>query len=103
MSISTLERELNLDEEVLRHMLVSVQGEFMRVPQLLPESALFPERPTRENGRFRRDSRDDREGPERSRPQEAAGPATESETAVEESEPSESASGNEVEESNGDS
>ena len=101
MSISTLERELSLDEEVLRHMLVTVQGEFVRVPQLLPESALFPERPARENGRFRRDSRDDREGPERSRHQEAAGPATESETFVEESEPSESASGNEVEESNG--
>ena len=75
-SISALERELSLDEEVLRHLVVSIQGEFMRVPQLLPESALFPERPSRDNGRFRRDSREGREGQEE-RPSSSAEPARE--------------------------
>ena len=60
-SIATLERELSLDEEILRYLVVSIPGEFMRVPQLLPESALFPERPSRDNGRFRRDSREGQE------------------------------------------
>ena len=72
-SISALERELSLDEEVLRHLVVGIQGDFLRVPQLLPESALFPERPSRDNGRFRRDNRDDRAGQEE-RPQNPAEP-----------------------------
>ena len=75
-SISSLERELLLDEEILRHLVVSAQGEFLRVPQLLPESALFPERPSRDNGRFRRDNRDGREGQE-GRPQSTDEPSRE--------------------------
>ena len=70
-SISGLERELTLDEEVLRHLVVGIQGEFMRVPQLLPESALFPERPSRDS--FRRDNREGREGQEE-RPRRAPAP-----------------------------
>ncbi len=73
-SISALERELSLDEEVLRHLVVGIQGEFLRVPQLLPESALFPERPSRDS--FRRDNRDGREGQEE-RPRRAAEPTAE--------------------------
>jgi small subunit ribosomal protein S6 len=88
-SILALERELSLDEEVLRHLVVSTQGEFIRVPQLLPESALFPERPSRDNGRFRRDNREGQEAPSRSTEEPAReGGETEAAPSVAAAEPS---------------
>jgi small subunit ribosomal protein S6 len=44
-----LEQRLKLDEGVLRFMVISVQGEFLRVPQLAPDSEILREsRPPRE-------------------------------------------------------
>ena len=48
--------ELKMDEGVLRHLLVTVTGEFLRVPQLAPEnvSSYRPERAFRRRVRRRR-------------------------------------------------
>ena len=97
-SISALERELALDEEVLRHLVVGVQGEFLRVPQLLPESALFPERPSRDS--FRRDNRDGRERQEE-RPRRPTEPAREENNETEAAPAAEAVPSTEPEESDG--
>jgi len=55
--IDPLEQDLRLDEGVLRHLLVSVSGEFLRVPKLAPESLIEESFPPRERER--------RRGPER--------------------------------------
>ena len=68
--------ELKMDEGVLRHLLVTVTGEFLRVPQLAPEnvSAYRPERDFRGGpggrGRFRsdRDRRPDSRRPDDRQP-----------------------------------
>ena len=56
-----LEPELKLDESVLRHLFVAVQGEFLRVPQLAPENVYIYHPPDRTRDRRgpRRDRRDD--------------------------------------------
>ena len=68
--IPSLDGELKLDEAVLRHMFVAVEGEFLRVPQLAPENVYIynpPDRPRDRRGprrdRDHRDRRDD--GPPR--------------------------------------
>jgi len=38
-----LKQILKLDEGVLRHMVIAVEGEFLRVPQLAPESEILRE------------------------------------------------------------
>lgn len=56
-----LEAALRLDEAVLRHLVIAIDGEFLRVPQLAPESVYIynpPERPRDRRGPRRdRDSR----------------------------------------------
>ena len=54
-----IEAELKLDESVLRHLLVSVVGEFIRVPQLAPDTVYIQTREDRGyrgrgRGRFER-------------------------------------------------
>ena len=49
--ISPLEQDLKLDEGVLRYLVVSVQGEFLRVPQLASETLLAERHARRERGR----------------------------------------------------
>ena len=68
-----LEPELKLDESVLRHLFVAVQGEFLRVPQLAPENVYIYHPPDRTRDRRgpRRDRRDD--GPPRPDREEAEG------------------------------
>ena len=63
--IRPLEDDLRLDEGVLRHLVVSVQGDFIRVPQLAPESVIEERhvRPGRERGGA--DSRSGTSGPGR--------------------------------------
>ena len=51
--LSELERQLSLDEGVLRYMVVGVRGEFMRVPQLIPEGTVFQDSSARDAGRYR--------------------------------------------------
>ena len=47
--LSPLEQQLKLDEGILRHLITAVKGEFMRMPQLAPESMILGEnRPPRE-------------------------------------------------------
>ena len=41
--LSGLEHQLSLDEGVLRYLVVGVRGEFMRIPQLIPEGSVFPD------------------------------------------------------------
>ena len=41
--IIPLEQQLKLDEGVLRHLVVAINGDFMRVPQLLSEDAIMGE------------------------------------------------------------
>ncbi len=50
--IENIEKEMKLDTELLRHLVVVVDGEFLRVPELVPESYLMeqvapPRRDTR--------------------------------------------------------
>jgi len=40
-----VEGELRMDEAVLRHLVMAVEGEFLRVPELAPESILEPRPP----------------------------------------------------------
>ena len=40
--LAELEQRLKLDADVLRHLLVAVDGDFLRVPQLAPEGLLAP-------------------------------------------------------------
>lgn len=59
--IGPLEAAMKLDEAVLRYLFISVDGEFLRVPQLAPENVFIynpPERP-----RDRRGPRRDRDEP----------------------------------------
>ena len=53
--LSGLEHQLGLDEGVLRHLVVGVKGEFMRVPQLVPEGSVFQDSSPRDRdtGRYR--------------------------------------------------
>jgi len=75
--IAPMESEMLIDEGILRHLIVAVEGEFLRVPELAPESILDPPpprgprdrggrpggRPDRgEGGRFSRD-REERRPP----------------------------------------
>ena len=67
--IENIEKEMKLDTELLRHLVVVVDGEFLRVPELVPESYLMeqvapPRRDTRggrpggdRGGRSRDDNR----------------------------------------------
>ena len=76
--IDPLERELKLDEEVLRHLVVDAGREFMRVPQLPSENELFSSSRGRDRDRDR--DRDRGRGPadrseERPRPPAAEGDA----------------------------
>ena len=60
--IEPLEVAMKLDEAVLRHLFLSVDGEFLRVPQLAPENVYSynpPERPRERRGP-RRDRDDER-------------------------------------------
>jgi small subunit ribosomal protein S6 len=60
--IEPLEVAMKLDEAVLRHLFLSVDGEFLRVPQLAPENVYIynpPERPRERRGP-RRDRDDER-------------------------------------------
>lgn len=76
-SLEDLLLELKMDEGLLRHLLVSVTGEFVRVPQLAPENVYVYKRPDRDfrggpggRGRFRsdRDRRPDSRRPDDRRP-----------------------------------
>jgi len=64
--IRSLEEDLRIDENVLRHLVVLIEGEFLRVPELVPESQIVFGPPPRERGdRGRGRDRDrgrDREG-----------------------------------------
>ena len=65
--IKPLEVAMKLDEAVLRHLFISVDGEFLRVPQLAPENVYIynpPERPRERRGP--RQDRDDERGEGRS-------------------------------------
>jgi small subunit ribosomal protein S6 len=59
------EAALRLDEAVLRHLVLSVEGEFVRIPQLAPENIFIYNPPARPHDRRppRRDRDDRREGP----------------------------------------
>ena len=62
--IQPLKAVMKLDESVLRYLFISVDGEFLRVPQLAPENIYIfnpPERPRDRRGP-RRDQDEDREG-----------------------------------------
>ena len=62
--IQPLEAVMKLDESVLRYLFLSVDGEFLRVPQLAPENIYIfnpPERPRDRRGP-RRDRDEGREG-----------------------------------------
>ena len=63
--LGPLEAALRLDEAILRHLLISVDGEFLRVPQLAPESIYIYNPPARPHDRRppRRDRDDRRDGP----------------------------------------
>lgn len=82
--IGPLEEVMKLDEAVLRYLFISVDGEFLRVPQLAPENVYIynpPERPRERRGprRDRDEGREERpDGPGRDRGGEvAAAPAAE--------------------------
>jgi len=70
--LAPMESEMLIDEAVLRHLVVAIEGEFLRVPELAPESILDPPPPrgprdrggrpggrpdSRGEGRFSRDDR----------------------------------------------
>ena len=63
--LGPLETALRLDEAILRHLLISVDGEFLRVPQLASESVYIYNPPARPHDRRppRRDRDDRRDGP----------------------------------------
>jgi small subunit ribosomal protein S6 len=84
-SLVTLEANLRLDEAVLRHLVIAVEGEFLRIPQLAPENIYIYNPPARPHDRRgpRRDRDDRRDGPPGNRSDgpvgsrsEAAEPAT---------------------------
>ena len=62
-TIPPLESELGIDEGVLRHLIVLIEGEFLRVPELAPESVLTfgPPHRDRRDGRPPRDRDRDRD------------------------------------------
>lgn len=60
------ESALRLDEAVLRHLVIAVEGEFLRIPQLAPENIFIYNPPVRPHDRGRgprRDRDDRRDGP----------------------------------------
>jgi len=63
--LAPLEAALRLDEAVLRHLVILVEGEFLRVPQLAPENIYIYNPPARPHDRRgpRRDRDDRRDGP----------------------------------------
>lgn len=63
--LSPLEADLRLDEAVLRHLVILIEGEFLRVPQLAPENVYIYNPPARPHDRRgpRRDRDDRRDGP----------------------------------------
>ena len=65
--VDQIEQGLKLDDSVLRHMVVAVTGEFLRVPQLAPENVYIYTREDRGGPRFGRGRRD-RDGSERRGP-----------------------------------
>ena len=68
-ALAPVEHDLKMDESVLRHLVVAVAGEFLRVPQLAPEDVYIFTAPPRRDRRGRDDrrgGRDDR-GPRRDR------------------------------------
>ena len=65
-SVDQVQQELKLDDAVLRHLVVAVAGEFLRVPQLAPENVYIYTREDRGGSRFgrgRRDRESERRGP----------------------------------------
>ena len=64
--IRPMEEDLRIDEAVLRYLVTLVQGEFLRVPELVPENQIIfgpPPRDRGDRGRGReRGGRRDREG-----------------------------------------
>ena len=86
--VAPLEEELRIDEVVLRHLLMLVEGEFLKVPQLVPEAQIIFGPPARDRGdrgrgreRERGGERDtrrrDRDGaPPAGRPERAPAPAS---------------------------
>lgn len=87
------QQELKLDNSVLRHLLLVVEGEFLRVPQLAPENVYVYTREDRGGPRFGRgrrdqrddDSRDERRGPKPATSREEGGITTPAESKDEES------------------
>ena len=65
--VDQVQQELKLDDSVLRHLVVAVTGEFLRVPQLAPENVYIYTREDRGGSRFGRGRRD-RDGSERRGP-----------------------------------
>lgn len=66
--IQPLEEELRIDENVLRHLVTLVDGEFLRVPELLPENQIVfgpPQQRDRSRGRPDRDRDRSRGRPDR--------------------------------------
>ncbi len=64
--VQAIEAKMKLDEAVLRHLFISIDGEFLRVPQLAPENVYIynpPDRPRERRGP-RRDRDDERGGGE---------------------------------------
>lgn len=53
-----VEHDLKMDESVLRHLVVAVSGEFLRVPQLAPEDVYIFQPPPRRDRRDRGPRRD---------------------------------------------
>lgn len=93
--IRPLEQDLKLDEGVLRYLLVAIEGEFLRVPQLAPESIIYEGSRSRDRGgpgdrggrsdRYHGRGRGDRE--ERDRPPAREAQAAEPTAAAESAEP----------------
>ena len=78
--VEPMEQSMKLDDELLRHLVIAVEDEFIRVPQLMPEDYLKEqlapprrERPGRPGDRPDRGPRRDRddEAPRREAPAEA--------------------------------
>jgi small subunit ribosomal protein S6 len=65
--VDQIQQGLKLDDSVLRHLVVAVTGEFLRVPQLAPENVYIYTREDRGGPRFGRGRRD-RDGSERRGP-----------------------------------
>lgn len=62
--VEPLEDELRIDENVLRHLVILADGEFLRIPQLLPENEIVfgpPQQRDRGRGRDRGDRRRERD------------------------------------------